>query len=279
MNNTVIGQRISNARNEAGLSTAEVARRIGRSQATISRIENGKQTLSLELLGAFARALNVPALSLVTDLPESGNCPIPRRLPPARDPNRKPLGRMLTAGRRRSRLTPQAAADALGITTERLSAFEAGGEVPDDDLLTRMATLYPLAEDELAGMAHLERCFPRLAGHFSTMEQLLAVFHGCLDRQASGLRLSPAWSEVARDLDEVLCVFNPDFIAAERQADYFSIGHLSDRLLAALQDPAFHRQVESLAEAFAGDESAPPASGPPAPATGNAEATDRSETP
>jgi hypothetical protein len=52
-------------------------------------------------------------------------------------------------------------------------------------------------------------------------------------------------------MDEVLSVFNPDVTAAERRADYFSIGHLSDRLLAALQDPAFHREVEALAERFA----------------------------
>ncbi len=69
MNRFSIGRRIEAYRDRAKMSTQELAGRIKRSQATISRIENGKQGVSFELLACIAAELRVHPFALLSDDP------------------------------------------------------------------------------------------------------------------------------------------------------------------------------------------------------------------
>jgi transcriptional regulator with XRE-family HTH domain len=55
------GERVRYYRNLRGWDQDELARRIGKSVPTISRIEGGTQNVSLGVILALARALEVPA--------------------------------------------------------------------------------------------------------------------------------------------------------------------------------------------------------------------------
>ncbi len=67
MNRYEIGRRIEAYRDRCKMSTQELAGRIRRSQATISRIENGKQGLTFELLATIASELRVHPFALLSD--------------------------------------------------------------------------------------------------------------------------------------------------------------------------------------------------------------------
>ncbi len=69
MNRYNIGRRIEVYRDRMKMSTQELAGRIHRSQATISRIENGKQGFTFELLSAIAAELQVHPFALLADEP------------------------------------------------------------------------------------------------------------------------------------------------------------------------------------------------------------------
>jgi transcriptional regulator with XRE-family HTH domain len=69
MNRYNIGRRIEAYRDRLKMSTQELAGRIHRSQATISRIENGKQGLTFELLSSIASELRVHPFALLADSP------------------------------------------------------------------------------------------------------------------------------------------------------------------------------------------------------------------
>ncbi len=55
------------ARQSRGLTQEQLARKIGIDQAAISRMENGKQRITLELLGRMAQALGMDPRDLFPD--------------------------------------------------------------------------------------------------------------------------------------------------------------------------------------------------------------------
>jgi len=59
MNNKEIARRIGSLREKLGITTAELARRSGLSQAQVSRLENGKQGFRSATLARIAKALEV----------------------------------------------------------------------------------------------------------------------------------------------------------------------------------------------------------------------------
>ena len=59
-----IGLRVTTVREGRGLSTVSLARRVGVSQAQISRLENGKHGFRSSTLVKIAEALSVPPFSL-----------------------------------------------------------------------------------------------------------------------------------------------------------------------------------------------------------------------
>lgn len=55
------------ARQSRGLTQEQLARKIGVDQAAISRMENGKQRITLEVLGLMAEALGMDPRDLFPD--------------------------------------------------------------------------------------------------------------------------------------------------------------------------------------------------------------------
>ncbi|MGB3412555.1 MAG: helix-turn-helix domain-containing protein [Microthrixaceae bacterium] len=68
----VVRTRIRSLRNTLGLSLDELGERAGLSASTISRIETGKRTISLDILPTLARALQVDLDSLL-DMQSDGD--------------------------------------------------------------------------------------------------------------------------------------------------------------------------------------------------------------
>ena len=66
----VIGWRVRSRAREVGLSSAELAKRVGLSRAMISKIENAQVSPSLATLSRLAEALDVPITSLFQGLDE-----------------------------------------------------------------------------------------------------------------------------------------------------------------------------------------------------------------
>ena len=62
-----IGLRVSKLREQQGLTTTELAKRVGISQAQISRLENGKQGFRSATLVRIAQALGVRPAHFWTD--------------------------------------------------------------------------------------------------------------------------------------------------------------------------------------------------------------------
>jgi transcriptional regulator with XRE-family HTH domain len=61
---------ITNRRREIGLTQADLARAIGVSRPSITNIENGRQSLSVEQLYEIALVLNTQVLALLPELPK-----------------------------------------------------------------------------------------------------------------------------------------------------------------------------------------------------------------
>lgn len=101
----MIGERVREARLSQGRSLADVATRLKISVATLSRIENEKQSLDLRLFLSLARVLNVPAQELLDDGDDGGMGidPLARRITSLATRERVKLWRELAAARRRRR--------------------------------------------------------------------------------------------------------------------------------------------------------------------------------
>lgn len=64
---TEVGRSIKEARNKAGLSQAELAKKISMSRASVVNIEKGRQNPPVHLLWVLSKTLNVPLLELIPD--------------------------------------------------------------------------------------------------------------------------------------------------------------------------------------------------------------------
>ena len=62
MDPKILGERIREARERAGISQEDLAVAVGKDQRAISEYENGKRKLSVTDLPMFARTLRVPLL-------------------------------------------------------------------------------------------------------------------------------------------------------------------------------------------------------------------------
>ena len=66
MNNNEISVRIKKIRNLRGVKQEYIALQMGMSQSTYSKIENGNQKLTFEVIGKIANTLNV-SINQLTD--------------------------------------------------------------------------------------------------------------------------------------------------------------------------------------------------------------------
>lgn len=245
MNRVEIGRRIERLRGRIGLSTLQLAEHIGKSQATISRIENGKQGVSIELLSKIAKALRIHPFGLLTDAPLRHSVLLPPTATMRSDAPMRMLARTLESARLRARLDRPSAAGELGISVDELEAMELGYALPDPDALDAMSALYPVDGKLLQALATIERDYPMLSERLASMEHVLGAVLSFLRESSSGEGDSPT-TRLRMEVESCLGVHDR-LEAAEREASYFSIGHLSDKLLKALQDPEFHEWVEQMA--------------------------------
>lgn len=237
-----VGQRISQARIKMGLSTQELADRIGKSQATISRIENGKQGVSIELISQIAHVLRVHPFSLLTEQAAACQSSMLAGGVARIDESMSLLCHMLQMGRSKSHLNLESAAVALGLTPDILAAYEAGTKMPTQKELFRIADLYTLDALHLEQVYRLEQEWPDLAVRVRFLESTLADCYRVLVR-----RSDHADADVQNLRQKLRSFFDGEAIVGERLGGYFSIGHISDILLEALQDQEFHEKVEMLA--------------------------------
>lgn len=102
---TMIGERLRGARQSQGRSLADVAEKVNVSVATLSRIENDKQSVDVGLFLQLAQALNTPAQELLTGATEEANGadPLVRRITALDSSERTNLWLELAAERRAHR--------------------------------------------------------------------------------------------------------------------------------------------------------------------------------
>lgn len=67
-----LAERIAGARERAGVSQVEVAKRLGLPRSAISKMENGEQRIESLVLAAMARLYGVTVSSLLADEDEAG---------------------------------------------------------------------------------------------------------------------------------------------------------------------------------------------------------------
>jgi len=243
MNRVQIGRRIGQCRTRMGLSTMELARRIGKSQATISRIENGKQNVTLELLATIARTLRIHPFALLSDMPLRHSVLLPPAAVRSDSPMRI-LARTLQAARLHTRVDLSTAAGHLGLGVDELEAIEMGYALPDTETLELMADLYGAELALLSELADLERTFPRISERMAVLQHYLAALRQELRQQAPLVSSAP---ELKRLYDDLTRFLEEPYLATAKQTDAFAINHLTDCLLDALQNPEFHERIERLA--------------------------------
>ncbi|MCD8140781.1 MAG: helix-turn-helix domain-containing protein [Planctomycetaceae bacterium] len=186
MNRYDIGRRIEAYRDKLHMSTQELAERIKRSQATISRIENGKQGLTFELLSLIASELRVHPFGLLSDEPLRSSVlhPIGGNGDRGYAPNL--LANALHAGRIKRRLRMVSAASLLGISQEELEAVELALTCPDDGLLERMCELYGLVLQHMRALRRFGEEATEIARGLAYLQQLFSHIHHLVRKAADG---------------------------------------------------------------------------------------------
>jgi transcriptional regulator with XRE-family HTH domain len=186
MNRYDIGRRIEAYRDKLRMSTQELAERIKRSQATISRIENGKQGLTFELLSAIAAELRVHPFDLLSDEPLRASVLLPAT--GRREGEYAPslLANALQAGRLKRRLRIDAAAKLLRISPCELESIELTLTCPDDSLLPRMCALYELPADQMQALKRFNEAAPDIAGGFAYLQQMFSYISQLVRRVDEG---------------------------------------------------------------------------------------------
>jgi transcriptional regulator with XRE-family HTH domain len=178
MNRYDIGRRIESYRDKLRMSTQELAERINRSQATISRIENGKQGLTFELLSRIASELRVHPFALLSDEPLRYSVLLPAS--GKRDGEYAPslLANALHSGRIRRNLRIDAAAAMLGVAPSELESIELALSSPEDVLLERICELYGLSLREMGILKRFGEDVPDIARGLAYLQQIFShIYH------------------------------------------------------------------------------------------------------
>lgn len=119
----IIGDRLREARTSRGLSLTDIATKAHISAATLSRIENGKQGLDVELFLSLAKILVVAPAELLNSADDAnGGDPLAGRIASLGAADRAKLWRDLTETRRRSRRTHSPRQENLEHRLEELFA-------------------------------------------------------------------------------------------------------------------------------------------------------------
>lgn len=183
MNRYEIGRRIEVYRDKIRMSTQELAARIDKSQATISRIENGKQGLTFELLSRIASALRIHPFALLSDEPLRHSVLLPIRDGDEYAPGL--LANALHAGRIRSHFAMADAAAMAGVTTSELETVELALGLPEDTLLEQLCALYGLPFDEMLALRRFDEEVPGMSRSLAHLQRIFSHIYHVVKQTAS----------------------------------------------------------------------------------------------
>lgn len=245
MNRYDIGRRIETYRDKLHMSTQELAERIKRSQATISRIENGKQGLTFELLSAIAAELRVHPFALLSDEPlrHSVLLPVSGKREGEYAPNL--LANALHAGRIKRRLRIDAASQQLGVSPGELESIELALTSPEDSLLERMCDLYGLVASHMRALKQFGEEVTDIARGLAYLQQLFSHIHHLVQRVDDGEE-----GQVLSRIAELLNSADSDYpLPPDSSHDDIGLflNRLSLHLVNALKDKDFRGKVFQLA--------------------------------
>ncbi len=246
MNRFDIGRRIEAYRDKMKMSTQELAERINRSQATISRIENGKQGLTFELLSRIAAELRIHPFALLSDEPLRHSVLLPVR--GRRDGEYSPslLANALHSGRIRRSLRTDAAAAMLGVSASELESIELALSSPEDMLLERMCDLYGLSPRQMRILKRFGEEMPDTARGLAYLQQLFShIYHMTKQVEAGEER------KVLDKITELLGSVDADYpLPPDASSDDVGLflNRLSMHLVNALKDKDFRGRMLQMAQ-------------------------------
>lgn len=245
MNKYAIGRRIEAYRDKMKMSTQDLAERINRSQATISRIENGKQGLTFELLSRIASELHVHPFALLSDEPlrSSVLLPTPGKKEGAYSPSL--LSNALHSGRIRRNLRIDAAAPLLGISQTELESLELAVSTPEDRLLDKMCELYGLSSREIRILKRFDEEVPEIARGLAYLQQIFSHVYTMIKQVDAGDE-----KRVLGKIGELLGSVDSDYpLAPDVSADDIGLflNRLSMHLVNALKDQEFRGRMFRMA--------------------------------
>lgn len=241
-----IGQRIAYYRARLEMTTQTLARKVNKSLATISRIENDKQAVSLELLVAIAEVLHVHPFTLLSDEPLAVTELIPTLHKKEAVPGA--FATFIVMRRKMGEFSQELAAQAIDIPLEDLRAIEYGVALPSPAAVERMGTLYGVDPAELNALIQLERDAPSLSRRMAAFGDFVLQLIRELDQSGHATEAQRV-GRIASFLADRQ--HTPEWAItriSEEQRKYYRTWHLSDVLLNALQDREFHAWVEQLAK-------------------------------
>lgn len=250
MNRYNIGRRIETYREKMGLSTQQLAVRINRSQATISRIENGKQGLTPELLTQIARELRVHPFALLSDEPlrQSILIPVPKDNTGEYVPTL--LGIAIHSGRVKEKFRIAMAAHLLGVSKSELEMIELGLTQPEDGLLEKISHLFGMNLEELRLLNKMNSEFPELCRKLAYMQQMVAKISYVCQQTEPGKEIS-ALSMIS----DMLGSSNYGFTISHGDtaaSDEVSFANFSSRFGNLIRDKGFYEQFRNLLDSYQG---------------------------
>lgn len=245
MNRFAIGRRIESYREKLKMSTQELADRIQRSQATISRIENGKQGLTFELLARIAAELRVHPFALLSDEPLRYSMLLPANEKTNGSYTPTLLANALYGGRVRRQLSVDAAASLLKIQVGELESVELALSSPDDGLITGMCQLYGLPVQEVLALKRFGQDAPYASRGLTCLQQVLSHVQQAVNKVAPG--------EEAATLTRIRTLLSSSdaekrIVVEGQNSDIgLFVNRLSLHLMEALKDKDFRDSLVNLA--------------------------------
>ena len=186
MNRYDIGRRIEAYRDKVRMSTQDLAERIGRSQATISRIENGKQGLTFELLSSIASELRIHPFALLSDEPLRFSVLLPATGKKEGEYAPNLLANAIHGGRIQRKLRIDSAAEILGVSPSELESIELALSYPEDSLLSRLCELYGLSTAQMRVLKKFGEEAPDAARSLAYLQQLFSHIYHMIQRMEKG---------------------------------------------------------------------------------------------
>lgn len=255
MNRYDIGRRIESYREKKHMSTQELAERINRSQATISRIENGKQGLTFELLSHIALELRVHPFALLSDEPLRHSVLLPASGKREGVYGPSLLANALHAGRLNRRLGIDAVAELVGVSAGELESIELAISCPEDDLLLRLCELYGLVPDEMRMLKTFADAAPDMARGLAYLQQLFSNIRNLI-RQTAVNAERATLDRICQMLDSSDSEYPLPPDSSGDDIGLF-LNRLSLHLVNALKDREFRGKVVQLAEYEAAEDNVP----------------------